>query len=286
MVHIEKDYNNPPSGLMDNKWNSLKSNVLIEKNNHKAKKECYRDTTLKVLSKLYFNKCACCERSRGEELQVDHYRPRKARDNKTDSEYNHNGYYWLTYEWNNLIPLCSSCNNGKSNFFPLKNGNTNRISNHTNALAYNIVELQNYEEPLFINPELDKKPQRHFLYLPNGKVKGRTPEGITMVEFYKLNSRTKVRDRKKVIGNYIHDIGKSIGRFYKSNDANKKQMFEGSLEAVFSNIIEKMKKKHELSLLHFFINQYFDEFIVSNFPLEWKTQIINSFIEFKKQKKI
>jgi len=285
MVHIKKDYNNPPADLMLTKWNSLKSNVLIEKNNHKADNKCYRDATLKALSKLYFNKCACCERCRGEELQVDHYRPRKARQNITDTEFNHDGYYWLTYEWNNLIPLCSSCNNGKSNLFPLKNGNTNRISDHTLALANNIVQLQNHEDPLFVNPELDKIPQRHFLYLSNGKVEGRTPEGIAMVEFYKLNSRPKVRDRKKVIGNYIHDIGKSIGRFYKSNDANKKHIFEGSLEVVFSNIIEKMKKKHELSLLHFFINQYFDEFIASNFPLEWKTKIVNSFYEFKRLKK-
>ncbi len=188
MVHIEKDYTKPPKALMDRKWDTLKQNVLVEKNSHSAKSECYRDTTLKELRKLYSNKCACCERSRGEELQVDHYRSRKARNYQTNTAYNHSGYYWLTYEWSNLIPLCSSCNNGKSNYFPLKD-NSKRISEHTHPFANDIMQLQNYEEPLFVNPEIDKQPQRHFLYQPNGRVEGRTPEGAAMVDFYNMNSR-------------------------------------------------------------------------------------------------
>ncbi len=199
MVYVEKDYAKPPIGLIDNKWKELKQLVLIEKNSHSARSECYRDTTLKELTNLYSNKCACCERSRGEELQVDHYRPRKARNYQSNTEYNHNGYYWLTYEWNNLILLCSSCNNGKSNYFPLRD-NSKRISDHSHQHANDIVQLQNYENPLFINPELDKSPGLHFRYLPSGKMEGSTIEGETMVQFYNLNSRTKIRDRKKVIG--------------------------------------------------------------------------------------
>jgi len=283
MVHVEKDYTKPPTDLIDSKWDSIKQDVLISKNNHKAKVECYRDKTLKELRKLYSNKCACCERSRGEELQVDHYRPKKARD-YGETQYQHSGYYWLTYEWSNLLPLCSSCNQGKSNYFLLKD-NSKKISDHTHPFANDIQQLQAHEEPIFINPELDKLPQRHFLYLPNGKVEGRTPEGKAMVDFYKMNSRTKIRDRKKVIGCCVHDIGKAIGRFYKSNEKDKKSKFQGSLEVVFSNIKERSKKNKEMSLLHFFINQYFDEFIANRFPIEWKTQILNSFLEFKKQKK-
>ncbi len=279
MVHIEKDYNNPPADLMDSKWDTVKANVLIEKNNHKANSKCYRDSTLKELSKIYFNKCACCERSRGEELEIDHFRPKKARD-KGDTQFHHSGYYWLSYEWSNLLPLCSSCNQAKSNYFPIKG---KRISDHNHQQANDIQQLQDYEKPLFVNPEIDKLPQKHFIYLPNGNVEGRTPEGNAMLEFYKMNSRTKVRDRKKVISNYIHDIGKAIGRYYKSADANRKHRFEGSLEVVFSNIKERSKKKHELSYLHFFINQYFDEFIANKFPNEWKYQIMNSFLEFKSQ---
>ncbi len=283
MVHIEKNYNNPPAELINSKWDNVKKSVLVEKNNHNAQSECYRDTTLEALTNLYSNKCACCERSRGEELQIDHYRPKKARNNKTNTEYNHSGYYWLTYEWSNLIPLCSSCNQAKSNFFPLQD-NTKRISEHTHLKANNIVLLQDCEKPLFVNPEIDKLPEQHFLYLPNGKVEGRTPEGVAMVKFYNMNSRPKIRDRKKILSEYTHEIKEAIDRFYKSTDTNKKHRFEGSLETTFSKIKRKMNKKCELSQLHFFINQYFEVFIANKFPKEWKAQITDSFLEFKSHK--
>ncbi len=86
MIHVKKDCNNPPAELTDSKWSNIKLDVLTN-SDHSAKSKCYRDTTLNELVKLYSNKCACCERSRGEELQIDHYRPKKARNNK-DTTYN------------------------------------------------------------------------------------------------------------------------------------------------------------------------------------------------------
>jgi len=278
MVHIDKDFSNPPKGLADKKWGKIKRNVLTEKNSHKAIDECYRDTTLKTLTKLYYNKCACCERSRGEELEVDHYRPKKTRSSKINPEFNHPGYYWLTYEWSNLMPLCSNCNKAKSNYFPLKD-NSKRISEHTYQSAYNIFELQSAEEPLFVHPEIDKQPQKHFLYHSNGDVTGRTEEGNAMVHFYKMNSPQKVRDRKRLLNQYIHDIGKAISRHKTNNDII---FFRGSLETTFSNIRERRQKKHELSLLHIFIYQYFDEFIAKKLPNEYRDIIFNYFKDFKR----
>jgi hypothetical protein len=130
---------------------------------------------------------------------------------------------------------------------------------------------------LFINPELDTRPYRHFLYLPNGKVKGRTDEGKAMVFFYKMNARAKVRDRKRVIDGYVRDIAKAIHRFYKSNDPNKNIKLEGGLEIVYSNIKEKSKKNKELSLLHFFIGRYFEVFISQRFPIMWRNALEKSF---------
>jgi 5-methylcytosine-specific restriction endonuclease McrA len=160
MVHIDKN-ETPPIGLTDSKWDKIKADLLIEKNDHEANSKCYRDTTLGGLVKLYFNKCACCERSRGEELQVDHYRPKKARQNKDKIIYNHSGYYWLAYEWSNLMPLCSSCNQSKSNYFPLKD-EAKRVTSPSHQLAYNSKELYAHEEPLFVNPEIDLQPEKHF----------------------------------------------------------------------------------------------------------------------------
>jgi 5-methylcytosine-specific restriction endonuclease McrA len=241
MVHIDKN-EIPPIGLTDNKWDKIKADLLIEKNDHKAKSACYRNTTLETLRELYFNKCACCERSRGEELEIDHYRPKKARQYK-DKTYNHSGYYWLTYEWSNLMPLCTSCNNSKSNYFPLKD-ETKRVTSPSHQLAYNSKELYAHEEPLFVNPEIDLNPERHFKYLPNGKVEGRTDEGRTMVKFYTLNSRTKKRERKAIIQGYIQKISAALSEYSKSIESQKDAELRGDLKNTFREILNNGKKKN------------------------------------------
>ena len=279
MVHIEKDYANPPVGLMDSKWDNLKQDALVSKNNHKANSECYRDSTLKELTILYFNKCACCERSRGEELQVDHYRPKKERNNRANENYNQPGYYWLAYEWSNLIPLCSSCNQSKSNYFPLKN-ETNRISSHTHAYAYSPKEFYSLEQPLFINPEIEDEPEKHFKYLPNGKVEGRTSEGAEMVKLYSLNSRTKIRDRKSVINNYVQNLREAINEYLKNTNSERDAELRGDLRGTFRMILNNGVKTQPLSLLNLFIRNYFSEFITNHFPGEWRDRLSANFKDY------
>ena len=274
MVHVKKDYNNPPAKFIDSKWDAIKQDVLTN-SNHKANSKCYRDATLTELVKLYSNKCACCERSRGEELQIDHYRPKKARKNK-DTTYNHSGYYWLTYEWSNLIPLCSSCNQAKSNYFPLQN---KRITSHTHQYANQPIRLYIYEKPLFINPEIDTKPERHFKYLPNGTVEGRTIEGETMVNLYKLNSRTKRRERREIIKNYILDFRKALYRYYNAHQNN--EYLRGSLDTIFDRIIENGKSEKPLSLMHDYIRRFFGNFIENHFKPNMHNKLITLFNEYQ-----
>jgi len=278
MVHVEKDYTTPPNALTDSKWNDLKKSVLSEKNNHKAKSECYRDTTLDSLVVLYSGKCACCERSFGYELQVDHYRPKKARQYKNKT-YNHSGYYWLTYEWSNLIPLCSSCNQSKSNYFPLKN-KSKRVSSHTHKDAYNPKQLYSLEQPLLINPEIELYPEKYFKYLPNGKVEGRAEEGKEMVKLYKLNSRTKIRERRIVIEHFRKNIRSAINEYLDSNNKEKESELKGDLKHTFRDIIEKGRKDNEFSLLHLYIRNYFKIFITDYFPVEWQNKLKVLFKEY------
>jgi len=271
MVHIEKDYTKPPVNLIDNKWDGLKQKVFVEKNSHAADSKCYRDATLKKIVELYSHKCACCERSYGYELEIDHYRPKKARD-YGESKYQHTGYYWLTYEWNNLIPLCSSCNKGKSNYFPLKN-NSKRITDHTHYFANNILLLQIHEEPLFINPEIELQPELHFTYLYNGKIEGRTDEGKEMVKFYNLNSKTKVRDRRYIITGYILKIRIAIQEFLESTNPEREFELKGDLKNTFRDILNNGKKDKPLSLMHIFIRKYFSIFITNQFPVIWQPKL-------------
>ena len=67
------------------------------------------------LALSYHNKCAYCERL--EKADIEHYRPKK----KVAEDNTHNGYYWLCYEWTNLLPSCVKCNRegAKHSKFPI-----------------------------------------------------------------------------------------------------------------------------------------------------------------------
>jgi uncharacterized protein (TIGR02646 family) len=91
-------------------------------------------------------KCAFCE-SKITHIaygDVEHFRP-KAGWRQTDKDALHRpGYYWLAYEWSNLLVACALCNQQfKRNLFPLKTP-ARRAMNHLQDIAS--------EEPLLIDP--------------------------------------------------------------------------------------------------------------------------------------
>src|SRR5262249_21376268 len=120
----------------------------------------------RIKSEVYFAKdgpfrgrCAYCESyiSDFQHGDMEHFRPKKAVTDENDapilvtrpdgSKCAHPGYYWLAYQWSNLLPSCITCNQpgdngiGKRNRFPLQAANY--------AIAENQIEK---EKPLLINP--------------------------------------------------------------------------------------------------------------------------------------
>src|SRR5690606_11272092 len=83
-------------------------------------RDCYDDRDERrsrvedQLAKTYLNKCAYCERL--EKADIEHYRPKKSVLGEA-----HDGYYWLCYEWTNLLPSCVKCNRdgAKLTHFPI-----------------------------------------------------------------------------------------------------------------------------------------------------------------------
>jgi hypothetical protein len=284
MVYRNKDFSLPPAALIDAKWHVLKADLLVTKGAHKLKKECYRDTTIEALSLLYKNKCAICERLRGTELQVDHYRPKKARDYKSQMKYNQQGYYWLAYSWSNLIPLCSICNIKKSNKFPLQGWtDVNRISDHNNVnrlnpfTPYDLNWLQQRELPFIINPEQDKLPERHFSFNRNGKIVGRTPEGIETINVCQLNRKDLIRERLKIRKNYVDAIKSALDDYIKHKDLN---VLKGELTGTFKKIKLNCHQDEGHSYFNLFIFNYYDYFIDSKLPVNLRGTSTNYFNQF------
>lgn len=132
----------------------------------------------KWLSTISRDKCWYCEaKSTRAPFDVDHFRPKLGITVDGITLLNHNGYYWLAYEWWNFRLSCQRCNrpeknaqsalHGKANEFPLQN------EAHRCLLP---VDALNAESPRLLDPcvEADCRLLAHGI---DGEVKPVAPEG-------------------------------------------------------------------------------------------------------------
>lgn len=110
----------------------------------------------RALRNLQHSKCCYCEAKVGatSHRNVEHYRPKGAVKQSVASNKEHPGYYWLAYDWDNLLMSCTVCNNNKNTLFPLEDEATRARNHHDNIEA---------EKPLFINPAIDD-PREHIIF--------------------------------------------------------------------------------------------------------------------------
>lgn len=101
------------------------------------------------LIKIQHGKCCFCEvfisHSPGD---VEHFRPKGRYRKDERSGFSYPGYFWLAYDWENLLLCCEICNRSfKKNFFPLHDENKRVHFPNTDCTL---------EGPLFLNPFVDK----------------------------------------------------------------------------------------------------------------------------------
>jgi uncharacterized protein (TIGR02646 family) len=95
-------------------------------------KKIYGHKTVRdALLKAQNEKCAYCESKVRESAPIDHFRPTSR-------------YYWLAYDWENLLVGCGECNSTyKGERFPLDDESKRATSHHDDL---------SLESPLLINP--------------------------------------------------------------------------------------------------------------------------------------
>ena len=99
-----------------------------------------------VLVAMQHKKCAFCEADVRHVApgDVEHFRPKGGMKQSGGKPMEKPGYWWLAYQWENLLFACSICNSrGKGNLFPLADS-AKRCRKKTGVLTV--------EKPLFINP--------------------------------------------------------------------------------------------------------------------------------------
>lgn len=158
------------------------------------------DANLKEeLHKIFHGKCGYCEVGipSSEYGIIDRFRPHNGVRDK--NEYNQDLYWWLTFDWDNLIYSCKECNQYKANYFPITK---KRVSKENDDI--------NLEGRLLLNPCIDN-PQEHFYYDNDGYIQIKTNEGEQTVELLRLNDRTSlVESRRKARKEIIDILEKAI----------------------------------------------------------------------------
>jgi uncharacterized protein (TIGR02646 family) len=243
MKKIVKNFNAVPAALTTATAQQLRQQALAEKGGHDFRKSLYRhEEVLSALSAIYNNKCAFCESdtTAGAPLQVEHYRPKA----KVTGEAAHPGYYWLGYEWSNLLLACSSCNNKKGNHFPVA---------RQRALAHPVVNGQLdaarcvataaelvAEQPLLLNPETAPDTRIHFEFSASGAITGLTPAGRHTVTHCGLDRDMLTIARKKVYDDFLDDLVRHIDKLQRNliNSREAEVLVMGTVERLFTRYVK------------------------------------------------
>jgi len=175
---------------------------------YEFKADIYGDDSVRTaFDRLFHDKCGYCEhRIVRFDQNVDHYRPK----GRVAEEADHPGYYWLAYEWKNLIPACTACNQkrserleypnigrlppmGKADSFPLIDETTR---------AWSPLDDLTLEEPFLLDPTVDF-PEEHLSFYPDGTAYGKTPRGEETIRILGLNGRKLYQDRRRTIRDVV-----------------------------------------------------------------------------------
>lgn len=158
----------------------------------------------KELRKVHFGKCAFCESLLPQTTagHVEHFRPKGEVQQDVSEPLLQPGYYWLAYDWSNLLLACEWCNSrAKRRLFPLSDP-SKRARNHKAKLAN--------EKPLLLDPT-QTDPKAHIEFINEEvRAKNGSASGRKSIEVYRLDDPglTDVRRNKLALFRALRDLAK------------------------------------------------------------------------------
>lgn len=167
-------------------------------NSHSFVKAIYGHDSIKAALKAsQHDKCCFCESkvTHVASGDVEHFRPKAAWRQNARSPLVRPGYYWLAYEWSNLLFCCEECNRrAKKNCFPLMNSKKRALC-HSDAVST--------ERPLLIHPaEVDPEKYISFRQEYAYPVKN-SRKGAETIKLLQLNDRESLVERRR---DYLRDL--------------------------------------------------------------------------------
>lgn len=256
--------------------------------------------TIDALNKFYNYKCAYCESI--EALDVEHYRPKGKITNIDNSVISNTGYYWLAYEWSNLIPACNKCNRegGKNSKFPYQNNGNTRVQNPSLdnqgklELSKCLISNQDFinELPLLLNPETENSFLNYFSFKNDVNLKGIEIEGkdsngkgSATIIICKLNRESLSRNRYV---NVIHPFIKSLKAIFVKTEqglithSKLKEEVYNHFEKLFDNIYDEELPYTLLTKYILFSTNNFNQIVLPYLPKDIRTIVQIAFSTYYK----
>lgn len=115
-----------PPGLATTRESKLRDLRALNREPTSDEVTGYRKDTVEILWERQHHKCCWCEGNPVEHgyKDVDHYRPKAEADRSPGCVEVH-GYWWLAFNWDNLLFACQVCNRSHKRVrFPLQVGST------------------------------------------------------------------------------------------------------------------------------------------------------------------
>lgn len=184
-----------------------------------------------LLVKVFHGKCAYCENriSGGFFGDAEHFRPKGKVTVPGDSSKQearlsggepHKGYYWLAYDWENLLPSCQRCNNAKSDLFPIGNQYQAEPAPATDRLNAT-------EEPLLIYPYAED-PSKFLKFGKGGVVTAidANPRGLATIRVLGLDRHELMDERWSEQARALQGLEGEIGRMLSGDELDAPRIAE------------------------------------------------------------
>lgn len=211
----------------------------------------------KCLRKDFHDKCAYCQSHLDFSTAyypVEHYRPKAAYIPEGSKAKVSPAYWWLAYDWSNLLLSCQVCNTNKGNHFPLEKETQRDIPNK------NVKR----EEPLILNPVADDFNE-HIAYLcEEAKPKSGSRKGETTIRLLDLNREELLNSRRDALIAFLQEVR-------QSNHILEQVLQSDITEDIKDIVLQLMKiasaaKRRQYAARHFdgmFENQLDDTYLMS-----------------------
>jgi uncharacterized protein (TIGR02646 family) len=282
-------YADIPENLESDRCHEKIDAILNDPAGYKVTDEYNHKDVRQTLKRHFGIKCIYCESSpiASSTFRIDHYRPKK----NIKEVPTHTGYYWLAYEWSNLMQSCQLCNGAKSNFFPLKATSVRITHDMPSVLdaAFRKPDTNplNTEERLLLNPELDSV-ESHFSFNPDGKIASVTEEGIKSIEHYDLQRGDLIFWRKTINDKLLKRTKEAIEDFEidAAKDLNnaKLQLFR-FLRNEFRTLLLDYKNNEQYSLYSFNVFENYQSFVIDFIHIqEHKDLLLEAYNLYKNNK--